>query len=109
MGKDKKKNKKDAQLVLRLDKDLRNRFMEACQELDSIWSEADANVDYAQWGFASADELVNWRLYSHLSGGLMTELAIPHVWRDGPRRKHDWHSGWVPEAVELLTSSPVAL
>lgn len=34
-NKDKKKNKKDAQLVLRLDSDLRDRFMEACQDLDT--------------------------------------------------------------------------
>jgi S-formylglutathione hydrolase FrmB len=33
---------------------------------------------------------------------LLEKLKIPHVYRDGPQRKHDWHSGWVPEAVELL-------
>jgi len=33
---------------------------------------------------------------------LLEELRIPHVYRDGPPRKHDWHSGWVSEAVELL-------
>jgi len=33
---------------------------------------------------------------------LMSELKIPHVYRDGPKREHDWHSGWVSEAVELL-------
>ena len=31
----KEKKKKDAQLVLRLNKDLRNRFIEACQDLDT--------------------------------------------------------------------------
>lgn len=31
----KKKPKKDAQLVLRLNKDLRNRFVDACQDLDT--------------------------------------------------------------------------
>ena len=30
-----KKNKKDAQLVLRLDGELRDRFMDACQDLDT--------------------------------------------------------------------------
>lgn len=30
-----KKSKKDAQLVLRLDKDLRDRFVDACQDLDT--------------------------------------------------------------------------
>lgn len=31
----KKKAKKDAQLVLRLNKDLRDRFVDACQDLDT--------------------------------------------------------------------------
>jgi hypothetical protein len=31
----KKKSKKDAQLVLRLDRELRDQFVEACQELDT--------------------------------------------------------------------------
>ena len=30
-----KKKKKDAQLVLRLNKELRNRFVDACQDLDT--------------------------------------------------------------------------
>jgi hypothetical protein len=30
-----KKSKKDAQLVLRLNKDLRDRFVDACQDLDT--------------------------------------------------------------------------
>lgn len=33
---------------------------------------------------------------------LMESLKITHVYRDMPKRKHDWHSGWVKEAVELL-------
>ena len=33
---------------------------------------------------------------------LMEKLKIDHVYRDGPPRKHDWHSGWVDEAVEFL-------
>jgi S-formylglutathione hydrolase FrmB len=37
---------------------------------------------------------------------LMTELHIAHEYRDGPARKHDWHSGWVTEAAELLLSGP---
>lgn len=37
---------------------------------------------------------------------ILTELKIPHEYRDGPQRKHDWHSGWVSEAVELLVQSP---
>lgn len=34
---------------------------------------------------------------------LMDQWQIAHLYRDGPFRKHDWHSGWVKEAVELLT------
>lgn len=33
---------------------------------------------------------------------LMGRLRIDHVYRDGPARSHDWHSGWVAEAVEAL-------
>lgn len=33
---------------------------------------------------------------------LMEELKIPHEYLVGEVRKHDWHSGWVGEAVELL-------
>ncbi len=37
---------------------------------------------------------------------LLNELKIPHAYRDGPRCPHDWHSGWVSEAVELLLDQP---
>ncbi len=40
---------------------------------------------------------------------LLGELEIPHEHRDGPRVKHEWPSGWVPEAVELLLAEPKAL
>ncbi len=33
---------------------------------------------------------------------LLKSLDIPHVYRDGPSRKHDWHSGWVAESLEML-------
>jgi len=33
---------------------------------------------------------------------LLDDLKIPHVYRDGPARKHDWHSGWVAEAAHAL-------
>jgi len=33
---------------------------------------------------------------------LLEELRVPHVYRDGPQRAHDWHSGWVEEAIEVL-------
>lgn len=37
---------------------------------------------------------------------LLTKLSIPHEHRDGPQRKHDWRSGWIDEAVDLLVSKP---
>lgn len=36
---------------------------------------------------------------------LLCELGIAHTYRDGPQRKHNWHSGWVEEAVQLLVAS----
>jgi S-formylglutathione hydrolase FrmB len=33
---------------------------------------------------------------------LMEKLGVARVYRDGPQRRHDWHSGWVAEAVEWL-------
>jgi len=47
----------------------------------------------------------NFRQEHEQIHSLMDELKIPHEYRDGPQRKHDWHSGWVPEAVELLIGS----
>jgi enterochelin esterase-like enzyme len=32
----------------------------------------------------------------------LDKLKVAHEYRDGPSRKHDWHSGWVKEAAELL-------
>ena len=37
---------------------------------------------------------------------LMEKLKVPHEYRDGPQRKHDWHSGWVAEAVAFLAGRP---
>lgn len=33
---------------------------------------------------------------------LMRQQGIQHIYRDGPQRKHDWHSGWLAESLELL-------
>lgn len=44
----------------------------------------------------------NFREEHHRMHTLLEELRVPHVHRDDPPRKHDWHSGWVGEAVELL-------
>lgn len=35
---------------------------------------------------------------------LLTELEVPHTYRDGPKRDHHWESGWLKEAVGLLVS-----
>ncbi len=41
----------------------------------------------------------------HLSlEALLREERIAHIFRDGPHRRHAWESGWLPEAVELLTA-----
>jgi S-formylglutathione hydrolase FrmB len=44
----------------------------------------------------------NFRDHHEKAHALMTGLKIAHEYRDGPARKHDWHSGWVSEAAELL-------
>ncbi|MCA9072199.1 MAG: hypothetical protein KDA84_24905 [Planctomycetaceae bacterium] len=44
----------------------------------------------------------NFQSHHEQTHQLLGELKIPHEYRDAPQRKHDWHSGWVPEAVELL-------
>ena len=46
----------------------------------------------------------NFREEHHRMHALLEELRVPHVHRDDPPRKHDWHSGWVAEAVELLVA-----
>ncbi|QDU21003.1 alpha/beta hydrolase-fold protein [Urbifossiella limnaea] len=44
----------------------------------------------------------NFRAEHVQAHALMNKLKIAHEYRDGPDRKHDWHSGWVKEAAELL-------
>jgi len=36
---------------------------------------------------------------------LLEKHEIPHVYRDGPKRKHHWSTGWLPEAFEAVTKS----
>lgn len=48
----------------------------------------------------------NFREHHQNAHTLLNDLNIPHDYRDGPQRKHDWHSGWMPEAVELLLGLP---
>lgn len=35
----------------------------------------------------------------------LMKLGIPHQYSDDSGREHDWESGWVPNAVEMLCSS----
>lgn len=44
----------------------------------------------------------NFRAEHVRAHALMDRLKVAHEYRDGPARKHDWHSGWVKEAVDLL-------
>jgi len=44
----------------------------------------------------------NFRGHHQKVHALLQELKISHEYRDDPSRKHDWHSGWVSEAIELL-------
>ncbi len=46
----------------------------------------------------------NFRAEHEQAHALMDRLKVAHEYRDGPARKHDWHSGWVKEAVELLVA-----
>lgn len=44
----------------------------------------------------------NFRDHHTKAHALLTDHKVKHEYRDGPTRKHDWHSGWVREATELL-------
>jgi S-formylglutathione hydrolase FrmB len=44
----------------------------------------------------------NFRAEHEQAHARLDRLKVGHEYRDGPARKHDWHSGWVEEAVELL-------
>jgi hypothetical protein len=46
----------------------------------------------------------NFRDHHDRAHALMDKLKIVHEYRDGPARKHDWHSGWMTEAVEWLVA-----
>jgi hypothetical protein len=47
----------------------------------------------------------NFRDHHRKAHALMTKLQIDHEYRDGPSLKHDWHSGWAQEAVELMLNA----
>lgn len=44
----------------------------------------------------------NFREHHLQTHDLLEDLNIPHDFRLGPERLHVWHSGWMPESVELL-------
>lgn len=44
----------------------------------------------------------SFRDHHRQAEALLAELRISREYRDGPQRAHDWHSGWVSEAVDLL-------
>ena len=44
----------------------------------------------------------NFRSHHQAAHGLLEQLKVPHIYRDGPRRKHRWDSGWLPGTVQLL-------
>jgi hypothetical protein len=48
----------------------------------------------------------NFRDQHEKAHALMADLEIAHEYRDGPARKHDWHSGWVVEAAQWLLAAP---
>ena len=47
----------------------------------------------------------NFRTHHQQAHKLLEDLGIPHEYRDGPQRQHEWHSGWLSEAVDLLLST----
>jgi hypothetical protein len=50
----------------------------------------------------------NFREHHEQTHALLDKREIVHVYRDGPMRKHDWHSGWVAEAVADLLKAKSA-
>ena len=44
----------------------------------------------------------NFREHHEKFEALLRKQQWPHVYRDGPKRKHEWGSGWLPVALELL-------
>jgi hypothetical protein len=44
----------------------------------------------------------NFKAEHEKAHALMDRLEILHEYRNGPARKHDWHSGWLAGAAELL-------
>ena len=49
----------------------------------------------------------NFRRHTQDTHALLEKLETPHIYRDGPQRRHHWESGWLGEAVQLLCDSAV--
>jgi S-formylglutathione hydrolase FrmB len=47
----------------------------------------------------------NFREHHVQLHALLEELKIPHEYRDGPKRKHHWNTGWVAEAFDFLVTA----
>jgi S-formylglutathione hydrolase FrmB len=52
-----------------------------------------------------SDDSDHFRAQHQKMHALLEKMHIPHEYRDGPERKHDWHSGWVSEAAAWLLSN----
>jgi hypothetical protein len=50
----------------------------------------------------------NFRDHHLRAHALMASLKVRHAYADGPKRKHEWGSGWLPEAVDRLAPPPPA-
>ena len=46
----------------------------------------------------------NFHTHHETAHRLLDEAKISHIYRNGPKLKHVWNSGWVEKAVELLAS-----
>lgn len=44
----------------------------------------------------------NFRTHGQKAHALLEKLEVPHIYRDGPKRRHHWESGWLEEAVGHL-------
>ena len=47
----------------------------------------------------------NFRDHVTAAHRFLEELGVPHLYANDTRRPHRWDSGWVPEAVSLLTAA----
>jgi hypothetical protein len=50
----------------------------------------------------------NFREHHRAFEWLLLQHRISHIFHDGPQREHNWTSGWLSEAVQLLASEQVS-